>query len=252
MSTTTWIYRTIARAVLCAAALAAAAPAGAICTSATINSEMSRRVVGLTQDGISALLGCTPTALAPAPGVPQAPQIYTWGLVDGALRKQIAVQFNQTGVAASARYQEIPLVPGRSARDDNSNAQVAVAVALMAAASGAARSAASGGTICTPATINPGAVQTIRPYMSPAAVSGVLGCAPTEIPPTGIGVWIWGIPFSELAGAKTQMGVVFDEAGAVFAEYQVFPAALKPRGNGALRVEPPLPPYGNWVPGVVP
>lgn len=113
--------------------------------------------------------------------------------------------------------------------------------------------AAPAGAICTPATINPGAVQTIRPYMSPAAVSGVLGCAPTEIPPTGIGVWIWGIPFSELAGTKTQVGVVFDGAGAVSAFFQVFPVVIpKPSGNGALRVEPPLPPFGNWVPGVMP
>lgn len=116
----------------------------------------------------------------------------------------------------------------------------------------AAVATAPAGAICTPATINPGAVQAIRPYMSPAAVSGVLGCAPTEIPPTGLGVWIWGIPFSELAGAKTQVGVVFDEAGAAFAMYQFFPPTPKPGGNGTLRVEPPLPPFGNWVPGAIP
>jgi hypothetical protein len=100
--------------------------------------------------------------------------------------------------------------------------------------------------ICTPATINPAAVQAIRPYMSPAAVSGVLGCAPTEIGP----VWIWGIPLSDLAGARTQIAVVFDEAGAISAQYQVIPV-VGVAGNGAFRAEPPLPPHGNWVPGFV-
>lgn len=102
---------------------------------------------------------------------------------------------------------------------------------------------------CTPATINPGAVQIVRPHMSPAAVSGVLGCAPTEIGP----VWVWGVPGVDQVGAKMQVGVVFDELGAVSAQYQVFPPVIpKPAGNGALRVEPPLPPFGNWVPGAMP
>lgn len=106
--------------------------------------------------------------------------------------------------------------------------------------------AAPAGAVCTPATINPAAVQTIRPYMSPAAVSGILGCAPTEIGP----VWIWGVPLSELAGAKTQVAVVFDATGAISAQYQVIPV-VGVAGNGAFRVEPPLPPHGNWVPGVI-
>jgi hypothetical protein len=105
---------------------------------------------------------------------------------------------------------------------------------------------------CTPATINPGAAQLVRPHMMPQAVSGVLGCLPTEIPPTGIGVWIWGVPLLDQVGAKMQVGVVFDELGAVSAQYQVFPPVIpKPAGNGALRVEPPLPPFGNWVPGAM-
>ncbi len=110
----------------------------------------------------------------------------------------------------------------------------------------------SGGAVCTPATINPTAALRVRPYMTPMAVSGVLGCAPTEIPLTGIGVWIWGVPLLDQVGAKMQVGVVFDELGAVSAQYQFFPPAIpKPAGNGALRVEPPLPPFGNWVPGVM-
>lgn len=106
---------------------------------------------------------------------------------------------------------------------------------------------------CTPATINPGAAQLVRPHMMPQAVSGVLGCLPTEIPPSGIGVWIWGVPLLDQIGAKMQVGVVFDELGAVSAQYQIFqPIIPKPTGNGTLRVEPPLPPFGNWVPGVGP
>lgn len=113
----------------------------------------------------------------------------------------------------------------------------------------------AGGTAsaqCSPATINPGAAQLVRPHMSPAAVSGVLGCPPTEIPPTGIGVWIWGIPLIDRLAAKMQVAVVFDEAGAAFAQYQFFPPILPPAGNAALRVEPPLPPFWNWWPGAMP
>lgn len=107
--------------------------------------------------------------------------------------------------------------------------------------------ASPAGAVCTSATINPGAIQMIRPHMTPGAVSGVLGCAPTEIGP----VWIWGVPGVDQVGAKVQIGVVFDAAGAVSAQYQVI-TPVTPLGNGALRVEvePPLPPFGNWVPGV--
>lgn len=222
--------------------------ATAQCSATTIHSAMPPRVVGLGQDGISALLGCTPTVLPPAPGAPQSSQIYTWGFVDGALRKQIAVQFDLAGIAASARYQEVPLPAGSSA-GDNKELKTAAAIALLAAAS-AMRN--SGGAVCTPATINPTAALRVRPYMTPMAVSGVLGCAPTEIPPTGIGVWIWGVPLLDQVGAKMQVGVVFDELGAVSGHFQVFqPVIPKPAGNGALRVEPPLPPFGNWVPGAM-
>lgn len=233
--------------LLCAVAVVAT-NAEAQCSATTIHSAMPPRVVGLAQDGISALLGCTPTVLPSAPGALQSSQIYTWGFVDGALRKQIAVQFNLAGVATSARYQEIPM-PGHSAGSDNKELKTAAAIALLAAAS-AMRN--SGGAVCTPATINPAAALRVRPYMTPMAVSGVLGCAPTEIPPTGIGAWIWGIPLLDQVGAKMQVGVVFDELGAVSAHYQAFqPVIPKPAGNGALRVEPPLPPFGNWVPGAM-
>lgn len=94
------------------------------------------------------------------------------------------------------------------------------------------------GAVCTPATINPAAVQAVRPYMSPSAVNGILGCAPTEVGP----VWIWSIPGVDRAGAIVQIGVVFDEAGAVSAQYQVIPPIV-PAGQGALRV------HGAWVNG---
>lgn len=103
----------------------------------------------------------------------------------------------------------------------------------------AVMAAAPAGAVCTPATINPAAVQAIRPYMSPAAVSGVLGCAPTEIGP----VWIWGVPLVDQLGAKIQVAVAFDAAGAVTAQYQVIPPVAA-SANGALRVDP-----GGWVPG---
>jgi len=103
----------------------------------------------------------------------------------------------------------------------------------------AAVAAAPVGAVCTPATINPAAVQAIRPYMSPAAVTGVLGCAPTEIGP----VWIWGVPLVDQLGAKIQVAVAFDAAGAVSAQYQVIPPVAA-SANGVLRVDP-----GGWVPG---
>lgn len=102
----------------------------------------------------------------------------------------------------------------------------------------AVMASAPASAVCTPATINPAAVQAIRPYMSPAAVSGVLGCAPTEIGP----VWIWGVPLVDKAGATIQVAVAFDAAGAVTAQYQVIPPIV-PSGQGAIRV------HGAWVRG---
>lgn len=99
--------------------------------------------------------------------------------------------------------------------------------------------ASPAGAVCTPTTINPAAVQAIKPYMSPAAVTGVLGCAPTEIG----SVWIWGVPLVDQAGAKIQVAVAFDAAGAISAHYQVIPPVAA-SANGVLRVDP-----GGWVPG---
>ena len=105
---------------------------------------------------------------------------------------------------------------------------------------------------CTPATVNPGAVMLIRPHMTPAAVSGIMGCAPTDIPISLIGVWVWGIPLVDPLGMRMQLAVVFDTAGALSAQYQLFPPIMPPAGNGALRVEPPPFSIGNWVPSVMP
>lgn len=105
--------------------------------------------------------------------------------------------------------------------------------------------------ICTPATINPGAPARIRPHMTPAAVSAVLGCAPTDIPPTLIGGWVWAVPLDlNPVGARMQVLVVFDAAGTLGAFYQFFPPdgpdghIGRPIGNGAIRVEPSTP---NWI-----
>lgn len=119
-------------------------------------------------------------------------------------------------------------------------------------------SASAAQAICTPATINPAAVQLIRPHMSVAAVSGVLGCAPTDFPPPTIfpfGTWVWAVPKAMAISQGLQyqeVGVSVDEAGVMFAIYTFSPLLVaRPGGNGALRVEPAAPPYGNWVPGVV-
>lgn len=103
--------------------------------------------------------------------------------------------------------------------------------------------------VCSTTTINPGAVQAIRPHMTPAAVSAVLGCAPTEIGP--LWLWIWGVPLVDEVVGKIQVAVVFDEEGVLSAHYQVIPISTGPAGNSALRVEPGVPTYGTWVPGVV-
>lgn len=109
---------------------------------------------------------------------------------------------------------------------------------------------------CTPATINPGSVQLIRPHMSPAAVSGILGCAPTDVtvaPETGSTIWVWGIPQPVAIAQGLEyalVAVAFDGAGALFATYTRAPILTRlPGGNAALRVEPSVPPFGNWVPG---
>jgi len=232
----------------CVFLLAATSVAQAVCGTATINPDMAPRIQpGLSQSAISAMLGCTPTELPPEPGVTQASRIFAWGLIDGLLKKQISVQFDYAGASISARYQEIPLLPGRSASEDD-DTKKAVALALMVAASGTARNVAGGApSVCTPATINPGAVQAVRPHMTPAAVSAVLGCAPSEVGP----VWVWSVPAVDKVVSKIQVGVVFDAAGAVSAHYQVIPLIVTQQaGNGALRVEPPPPMFGNWVPGV--
>lgn len=238
-------YQIVAAALTLATSVAQAA----VCTTATINPNMAQRIPPrLTQDAISAMLGCSPVELPPEPGVVAASRILAWGLIDGALKKQIAVQFDSAGASASARYQEIPLLfPGKRASDSaNDDTKKALALALMLAASGAARSAAGGApSVCTPATINPAAVMGIRPHMTPAAVSAVLGCSPTEIGP----VWIWGIPLASEVASKIQIAVVFDEEGVSSAHYQLVPPLIRPAGNGALRVEPPPPTFGNWVPG---
>ena len=102
---------------------------------------------------------------------------------------------------------------------------------------------------CTPETINPGSVQAIRPHMSPAGVSGILGCAPTDITIAETGtVWVWAVPtpVANVQGFEyMQIGVAFDAAGAAFAGFTtaLLITAL-PAGNGALRVDP-----GGWVPG---
>lgn len=103
--------------------------------------------------------------------------------------------------------------------------------------------------ICTPATINPGTPARIRPHMTPAAVSAVLGCAPTDIPLTLIGRWVWAVPLDPV-GVRMQVVVVFDAAGTLSAFYQFFPPdgpdgnVGRPIGNGAIRVEPSTP---NWI-----
>ena len=100
---------------------------------------------------------------------------------------------------------------------------------------------------CTPATINPSAALAVRPHMSPGSVSGLLGCAPSDVPAGATGIWIWAVPMTDKLGMQTQIAVAFDGSGALFAQFQEFPAATMPSANGALRVEPP-PPMGNWVP----
>jgi hypothetical protein len=55
--------------------------------------------------------------------------------------------------------------------------------------------------------------------------------------------WIWGVPLVDQLGAKIQVAVAFDAAGAVSAQYQVIPPVAA-SANGVLRVDP-----GGWVPG---
>lgn len=122
-------------------------------------------------------------------------------------------------------------------------------VRALCAAALAAALPAGANQLCTPATINPAAVQAIRPHMSPAAVSGILGCAPTDISVGETGtVWIWGVPLpvAIAQGLEYQeIGVAFDAGGVLGAIYTTAPLITRrPAGNGALRVDP-----GGWIPG---
>lgn len=225
--------------------LASASAALAVCTPETINQATVKQQIRLqmTSAQVSALLGCNPVEL-PAPAGTAASTLLAWGINDGGYRKQISVDFSSGGGATRARYQEIPLQSAGVGNGNDDRNLVALAL-LFAASSNAAHSAIGGGlSVCTPATINPGAVQRIRPHMTPAAVSAVLGCAPTEVGP----VWIWGIPLMDKLSSKIQVAVVFDVSGALTAQYQVITPGALPICNGALRVEPP-PQIGNWVPG---
>lgn len=99
--------------------------------------------------------------------------------------------------------------------------------------------AAPAWAICTPATVNPGAVQRIMPRMSVSAAQAVMGCSPKILlNENGITILHFTIPF--VGGG---VFIVFDSMGAAFAEY-LDPAFAT--YNGALRVEPPLAP--NWMP----
>jgi len=228
--------------------LASTSVAQAVCTPATINQATVQQIrLQMTPVAVSALLGCNPVELPAPEGLRTASTLLAWIINDGLYRKQISVEFAAGGGATRASYREIPLQAqaGGGGNDDRNLA----ALALLFAASGhAASSAINGGGVgvCTPATINPGAVQRVRPYMTPAAVSAVLGCAPTEIGP----VWFWGIPLMKLS-SKIHVAVVFDESGALTAQYQVIALGVPPICNGAMRVEPPTQ-IGNWVPGSCP
>lgn len=225
--------------------LASASAAQAICTSTTINQATAQQIrLQMTQAAISTMLGCDPIEL-PAPAGAAESTLLAWSIIDGAYRKQISVNFDMAGGGAThASYREIPLQTQAGGGGNNDRNLIALAL-LFAASNNAARSTIGGGLgVCTPSTINPGAVQRVRPYMTPAAVSAVLGCAPTEIGP----VWIWGIPLMDKLSSKIQVAVVFDAEGAVTAQYQVLAPGVPPICNGALRVEPPTQ-IGNWVPG---
>jgi hypothetical protein len=122
-----------------------------------------------------------------------------------------------------------------------------VGIGLLGAMSGA-------WAVCTSASINPGAVDRIRPHMTVEAVTAVLGCAPTEPPPATtfpLGVWVWGVPGPVAAaqGYKYQnLSVVVDGEGVTFAMYSFSPiVSVQPAGNSGLKVEPPLQAQGAWV-----
>lgn len=99
--------------------------------------------------------------------------------------------------------------------------------------------------ICTPATVNPAAIQRIMPRMSVAAVQAVMGCLPTEtmIGESGVTLLRFAVPF-----VNGGVSVAFDVMGSAFAVY-LDPALVS--YNGAMRVEPPAP---SWMPsaGVIP
>ena len=100
--------------------------------------------------------------------------------------------------------------------------------------------AAPAWAICTPATVNPGAVQRIAPRMTQSAVLAVMGCLPAQHTTGESGMTLMRFALPLTPGGVL---VVFDSRGAISAEY-IDPAVTSYTGAIA--------PY--WIPsaGVLP
>lgn len=70
--------------------------------------------------------------------------------------------------------------------------------------------------ICTPAQVNPGAVQRIRPYMSVGAAQAAVGCLPVQNTTTASGTTLLRFALPLTPGGLI---AVFDSRGAVGAVY---------------------------------
>lgn len=205
-----------------ALAIASASASAATCTTATINRDMVIHIQrGMTPEVVTGILGCMPTE-RPAPVVGSS-RLLVWDTEDINPRKQIAVDFavNYAGSSVlQAQYQEIPLSPGVGMSDgDTGGRDVAAAAAAALIALAAARGSFTGSAAasgCTPAQVNPGAVQRVRPYMSLGAAQAAVGCLPVQNTTTASGstLMLFAIPLT-LGGVY----VVSDSRGVVSAVY---------------------------------
>jgi len=103
--------------------------------------------------------------------------------------------------------------------------------------------AAPAWAICTPATINPGAVSRIRPHTSIETVIAMLGCSPVDVFVAEVGTTKYSFLVPVL---NVGLYVFTDSMGVSFALYTDHTNPTGVQYNGALRIEPPLSP--SWLP----
>lgn len=246
----------VALVALAVTIMSTAAEAGS-CSATTINRNMVHSIqLGSTPADISQLLGCMPSEIPAPAGELSATRLLVWGIQDANMHKQIAVNFSENYAGRSealrARYQELPVATRSPSADSNNDTAAAAGLLALVAVSRSLFVGSAVASGCTPATINPGAIPRILPHVSIAAVEATLGCMPTDIyidndptmnpNPTFNTVYRFAVPLLNIS-----IYIITDAQGTLFALYTDMTNPVGTAYNGAIRVEPSLPPDTNWM-----